>query len=420
MVGGLKRVSALLCLALVLAPFFMGPAQAQPKVDPGDLTLSVEIDAASPEPYVGEMILVTLRGTYDAFIALEKFEGIELPNFTWIQLGRDVWSKDRVNGRLFTTVERRLALYAEKPGQLAIGPFRHHLTLDAGDGTRFTHDVVSETATITITPKPTTNGGWWFPAKDVTLVHEWNVDPAQLANDATAIRTVTITAVGQPAEALPPPPRMRAPWLISFIAPEERSTELTPDGPVGTVRWQWRMRPSISQPGELDAFHIPWFDMTRREMRDVVLPSQRIAYAAIEEASSAETKSGPLAWALPLLLGLALPAAFVIPQRRLRSWRTIREDVSRFLPRREDFAMRWAIWQGDTASYRRLAAKRLRDRGLSPEPVMSEIDAQLYGGTATSSVDLRAIHRKFRSALKNKAPTSRRHPGFEPRSVPNR
>ena len=393
------RLIAML-LGLLLAIVAMSPARA---AEP-HLTLQATVEADSPEPYVGEMVLLTLRGDYDAFITLERFEGIELPNFTWLQLGRDVWSKGRKNGREYTTVERRLAIYPQKPGTFSVGPFRHRLTLDDGNGQRNETFVVSNAVDLTVRPRPATNGGWWLPAKTVTIDDHWDMDTARLPDGATATRTVTITATGQTAAALPPPPKVVAPWLIAFIAPEVRTTEITRDGPVGTVRWQWRMRPSKSEPGRLPAYHIPWFDTQSRQMRDLVMKSRRFAYATITAPEGTAARTRLENWLLPLLLGLSLPVGAALHRRRPVPAREILSRLRRRLPERDALVMRAALIRGDVGAYRRIAARRLSRRGLSPEQELAVIDAALFRGAVTQPVDLRQVDRRLRGLF-------RRQPG---------
>lgn len=366
-----------------------------------DLSLTATIEADSSEPYVGEMVLLTLKGDYAAFITLERFEAVQLPNFTWLQLGRDVWSKTRKNGREYTTVERKLALYPERTGRLTIGPFRHRLTLDDGNGHWSETTVTSNAVSLTVRAKPKTNAGWWLPAKDVSIDDSWDMDPAQLADGATATRTVTITAKGQTAAALPPPPKVIAPWLIAFIAPEQRSTKLTRDGPIGSVRWQWRMRLSKAEPGRLPAYDIPWFDTTSRQMRDVVLKSQRFAYATATAPEQVDApRTNPAAWLLPLALGLGLPVAATLVGRRPRPPGEILARLRQALPEREALAMRLARLRGDARAYRTAAARRLTRRRLSPEHHLTALDTALFkaGGPA----DLGALDRQLRRLLRRR------------------
>ncbi|NDV85354.1 hypothetical protein GTW51_01420 [Aurantimonas aggregata] len=390
---------ALALRILILVFAFTMPAAAAPEITSRDARLTVEIDPLPATPFEGEMILITVRGLYDVTIGLERLEQPDLRNFGWVQLGRDSWTTQRIEGRQLTVFERRMALYPEAAGALTIAPFIHHLTLVAGNSERFVHDVVSPPVTVAVEPRPADAGAWWLPARSLTYSDEWDRDPAMLGNGETATRTVRIEATGLPANALPPPPKMLAPWLISFVAPEQRSVELTEDGPVSTVVWQWRMRPVGSEPGRLEAFHIPWFDTSTRQMRDIVLNSQRIAFAAMAEppaggmAGFFTANAALLAGAGSFLAVLAL----LLPGRRLRSRAELAGLARRIMPDRDALALRRAARRGD------MPATRLAARGLvahsagarlaTRREALSALDRHLYGRFPTTGFDLQAFVR---------------------------
>ena len=381
-------VVATLLLASVLV--FDRPASAQDHEIPArDASLQVVVDPLPATPYDGEMVLVTIRGIYDVTIALEKLEQPELRNFGWTQLGRDSWFKKRIAGREMTVFERRLALYPSGFGNLTISPFVHHLTLVANNGERFVHDVVSEPVELKVEARPATNGNWWLPARDVEYSDVWDRDPAMLGNGETATRTVTITATGVPPSALPPPPKMVASWLIAFMAPERRSVELTKEnGPVSTVVWQWRFRPARSEPGRIMAFHIPWFDTQNRQMRDIVLASQRIAFAAIAAPKGPGRVAGYFAanagW-LAALAGALVVFIALLPGLKLKSRAEIAAKVRTLLPDPDRRRLRRAAVKGDWSAARK-AAKRLADKAPPAiagrrRQLLSTIDRRLYSRT---------------------------------------
>lgn len=391
---GLVRTLLLIAMTFI-ASLAAGRAAAAPEVDPKDAFMTVEIEADSEQPFVGEMILVTITGYYDVTIALENFEGIELRNVSWIQLGRDIWSKARVAGRDVTTVERKLALYPKKPGTLTIGPFRHHLTLNK-DEERFVHEVVSEAKSIEIRQKPATANGWWLPARDVVFTDEWNVDPSKLANGDTARRTVTLTVHGQTAENLPLPPQMRAPGLIAFMDPEERSTEVTREGPVATVKWGWRVRPATAEPALLPAFHIPWFDTTSRQMRDIVLGSQRLAYAAIATETTENDPMWRLAAPFVVIAGLFFPAGLMLGGRRLIPVTVARTRLAALWPSANLWRVYYAAYKADPAALRDAAARELRRVGVPREQsalLLRPLDDHLYAPQAGPRPNLWPIAR---------------------------
>ena len=237
------------------------------------------------------------------------------------------------------------------------------------------------------------------------------MDPAKLANGATATRTVSITATGVTAEALPPPPKMRARWLISFIAPEERSTELTPKGPISTVTWRWRMRPVSSEPGRLKAFHIPWFDTRSRQMRDVVLSSQRIAFAAIEEEGAGAALGRLARYGTPIAMGagLLLTLGALAPGLRLLNRHQIAARLGRFLPDRAAMALRSAARRGDAKAFRHAAVSLVArlpapSRAAERDRLLAELDRKLYGPAGMDAplapADLRRLGRAILTATR--------------------
>ena len=370
-----------------------------------DASLQVVIDPLPATPYDGEMVLVTIRGIYDVTIALESLQQPELRNFGWTQLGRDSWGKQRIAGREMTVFERRLALYPHGSGTLTISPFVHHLTLVAANGDRFVHDVVSKPVELKVEARPAANGNWWLPARNVTYSDVWDRDPGMLGNGETATRTVTITAVGVPPNALPPPPKMVASWLIAFMAPERRSVELTKEnGPVSTVVWQWRFRPARSEPGRMKAFHIPWFDTQSRQARDIVLGSQRIAFAAIAAPKGPGRVAGLLTanagW-LAALAGALMVLALLLPGLKLKSQSDIAALMRRMRPDPDRRRLKRAADRGDWPGAR-IAVKRLVDKTdpAAADPIAADrrrealaaIDRRLYARKTTMQKGDPALH----------------------------
>ena len=91
---------------------------------------------------------------------------------------------------------------------------------------------------------------------------------------------------------LPSQPELREPWLITFTPPEERTVQLTPEGPVSTVVWVWYLRPITGAPGVIPQVDIPYFDTKDRTTKFVTVPSSPIGYASFTNNSSEGWQSG--------------------------------------------------------------------------------------------------------------------------------
>ncbi|MCF8480110.1 MAG: hypothetical protein K9H25_06740 [Rhodospirillum sp.] len=366
-------------LALALGfPWSTTPCAAEPR---GDAWIEANIDRApgAPPPYQGEMVLVTVKGYYHDFrIGKEHLSTPSTASFDWVQLGRDSWTDAMVDGRKYTVVTRKLALFPRESGKLTIEPFLHHLTLIDGDGQWFTRDITSSPETLEVLPPPADpSRSWWLPARSITFSDVWDRDPATLKDNETATRTVTITALGANPQTLPPTPALRERWLITFTEPEQRTVQPTEAGPETTVTWIWRLRPITGEPGVIPEVRIPWFDTKDRVPKEIVLAAAPIGNQGFGGNTTAHWanhfEGGPLLTAVALA-GLGLGLWLTLSGRSLRfeapdpiGWG---KDLRRNWSNRQ--ALREALAAKDSARIHRAAWRLLADWKGEPPPAMTQ------------------------------------------------
>ncbi|RDW11699.1 BatD family protein, partial [Paracoccus thiocyanatus] len=228
-------------------------------------------------PVVGEMIPVTIRGEYEGAITLENMQFPDSTAYDWIQVARDRWADERVEGRLRRVFERRIAVFPRAAGTLTIGPVVHRLTKAQGTA-RLQADVTASPVVLSVLAYP--GSGRPLAARHVTVKDEYSADPASLRPGQTFTRRLTLTAEGSMDHLLPPRPDIRGDGLVSLAAPEIRETRLTAEGPVAVAIWEWSLRPQGSGSGSgsggaLTPIQFVWFNTLIREMRGAVtLPVQ--------------------------------------------------------------------------------------------------------------------------------------------------
>ncbi len=379
-------------------------ALGQEAPDPADATLQTIIEPRAGHPLEGEMIRVTIRGSYSVRlrIALNALTQPELPNVTWMQLTRDAWRRETVNGRQMQIFERRLALFPRQAGRVEIGAFRHQLTLAAADGRRVVHEVRSAPVVLETGSKPET-GGWWLPAGEVRLADEWDRRPDRLGREEIARRTVTLEAVGLPEQLLPPQPKLRASNVIMFSDPEERTTKFTEDGPISQVVWRWTLRPASSAPARVEAYTITWFDTVARQVREAELPPASVAFADAvteETGSSALTvAAGAHAGFIGVGIGVFAGLMRLLSGSRLRGRLELRDVFTRWMPDSDLAGMRAAAKRRDLRVMRDCAnrfAVRAGRKSCPPPPALqrwlSELDRYVFGPpTVGSTFDTEAF-----------------------------
>ncbi|UOK70654.1 hypothetical protein [Ancylobacter polymorphus] len=339
-------------------------------------------------PVVGEMIPVTLRGEYTSRIALETLTFPSSEDYDWVQLARDQWRDEEIEGRTVRVFERRLAVFPRHAGTLTLGPVTHHLTVVDEKNLRAPLDVVAAPVSLAVAPYP--GEGAPLSARQLTVEDTLSAAPGGLRDGETLVRRVTLTAAGTLPHRLPPRPALRAPWLISFAVPEQRDMRPTPAGPVTTVVWEWHLRPTTGEPGVLPPVPIPWFDTASREMRTAEIPALPFGYASFHDNRSGTgrlpagpTAAGVAAGIAGALAGLGLCLVGMSPRPRAPLLHALRR-LSPLDPTRQH--VKRAARSGDPFALRRACdayLRRRRDLGLKVSGCeTAALDAALYGRTA--------------------------------------
>lgn len=339
-------------------------------------------------PVVGEMIPVTLRGEYTSRIALEALTFPSSEEYDWLQLARDQWRDEEIEGRTVRVFERRLAVFPRHAGTLTLGPVTHHLTVVDEKNLRAPLDVVAPPVSLAVAPYP--GEGAPLSARRLTVEDALSAAPGALRDGETLVRRVTLTAAGTLPHILPPRPVLRAPWLISFAAPEQRDMRPTPAGPATTVVWEWHLRPTTGEPGVLPPVPIPWFDTASRTMRTAEIPALPFGYASFHDNRSGtgrlpagSTAAGVAAGIAGALTGLGLCLVGLAPRRRPPLLRALRR-LSPIDPTRQQ--LKRVARSGDLFALRQACdayLRRRRDLGLKVSGCeTAALDAALYGRDA--------------------------------------
>ena len=379
--------------AILLAAWWAVPVWAQTStVDPDDLTLSVTVEPL-PDPLMRqEMVLITIHGIYKRHITLESLEQPDFEGFNWMQLGQDHWFESLLDGRPVKNMRRRMAVFPDETGTLEIGPFKHHLTLLDENNKWFEHTITSEPVTINVTPEPQSDD-WWFPVRGLRVSDDWSNAPDQLSEGEGVLRVIRISALGASPDMIPPMPEMTSPSALIFAHPEKRLVDLTSRGPEAIAFWRWTVTPTNGHSAILEPITFSYFDTVAREMREVSISPQRIAYGDVVGAPAPETEV-PTGRNLPhpILLVIAGVFSFVIGMLSVMHGKAF--SMTSFYGQVNRWKLLWqfrlAVWRNDKAAIRSLAHQidRLYEPSVARRKLLLELDNQLFGRSAGDSVPL--------------------------------
>lgn len=384
---------------LILLLAASGVSAQTPDLAADRARIDLVLDDPGAKPFVGQMVLATIRGLYAVNITLEELKLRRMTGIDWVRLGQDTWSQQTIDGRSLRVLERRIALYPKASGSLTILPIAHDLEyLEAGARRRTI--VRSEPVTIEVSPAPVADGDVWLPARAVELSETWSADAAQLSDGDSVERRVILRVFGATSEMLPPQPAMRAPWLITFSPPEERVQQLTPQGPVTTVVWRWTLRPTTGELGILPAVTIPWYDTDRNRPDTVTIPAAAIGYKSFADNSASSWSEGVAGgWRIfAIWIASAIAALIVLGAgrgSRLPGASATRRALLRWRTRRQ---LRRDARRQAAADFRKTAVAVLRERQDSAAgdefALLRPLDEQVFGkGPAEQSIDLRSLAR---------------------------
>src|SRR6056297_3850437 len=369
------------------------------EVRPEEVRLWVEVEETAHHPYRGEMIVVTIRGSYRRHITRERVEQPPLDGFSWSQLGPDRWYEERIRGRPVKMFERRMALYPERAGDLTIGAFTHHLTLtDEGDEW-FEYPLRSAPVAISVAPAPEASD--WFPVRRLRISDDWSNAPDQLAPGEGVLRVLRIEALGAMPGMIPPMPELHSPSGLIFAHPEKRLVELTPEGPMTYAFWRWTIRPGHHTSAIVEPVRLRYFDTVGRVPHEVTISAQRVAYGTVLPTSAkvAPLQETRLPGASQVVLGGAvflLGLLLAVRGWRIEGW----DRLQRFaLLDPLAWRMRRAARAGDARSLRRAATLVLTRDGPNPErlALLGRLDRAIFAA-APLDLNLPELARAFTSA----------------------
>ena len=394
-----------LCILLALAPMTVF---AQQEIEPDDIRLELILEERAHSPYVGEMVLLMIRGTYKVAVVREKLAQSPMPGIDWMQLGEDRWYKAREDGFEVLKFERRMALFPQEAGRIAIPRFKHELEVLNPRGQTIATTEISNDLTLEAQPLPEVEG-WWFPVRGLEISDRWSNQPEALNAGAAALRIVALTVEGTAPQRIPPMPELTGAGAFIFPHPEQKIVALGPDGPMTRVFWRWTVRPQEGTAGYTNPVPITYFDAEARELKTITLSAQRVAYAEgaqqVMAKDTDQTSVGSVPesgngveiprWAVPLAFGGGLALGLVWILRQLRgsglSWSVLSTR------NHAGSGLRKAVRANDPPGVWRHARALLRGRP-GPES-LGKLDKALFGNGPMP--DLREVARAVRASRRS-------------------
>jgi len=275
------------------------PPEASSVDDGQHIFIELEVESGDKPIYLQQQVLYTVRLIFDQPILEGSLSDPAPENALVEQLGKNERGKTQRNGRPFTVIERRYAIFPEKSGQLIIPPLRFQGSLVSntqrkrsqrnidpmmrrffgGDPFASMQDqgrpvtVQSKQTSLDVLPRPASfSSRHWLPAADLELVDSWAEQPPEFKVGEPVTRTLSIHAKGLLATLLP---KLEITDVDGVsIYPEQPETETRTDGTwvYGIRKQNMSYMPTKAGQLILPELQLNWWDTTAGVERTAILP----------------------------------------------------------------------------------------------------------------------------------------------------
>lgn len=371
----------------------------------------VETEIDDPSPYVQQSVGVTVRLYYATPLVSGQLD-LDPPDGALLQrVGDIVQSSREIDGRRYSTAERRFLLVPERSGPLTL-PGPRFSGRGAGGwmddllgGNSREVNITGSPRTLQVRAQPANAPQPWLPVRDLRL--RYTAVPDQLRTGEAATLAIETTVIGATQAQLPELPVPSIPGVQVFAEPPQYDE--TFNGGTPQVKLTRRYSVVPSQPGSLSVpgVAMAWWDVRtgtakRATLQDLAIPvvqgSGQAAHPPARDAAApmapAATDDGVMALSgdrrLPAHLWPWLAAGFALLWLATLVWGLSRRPGGANVARNRGHVTDPARPMTSSATHTAADLKRVLDAGD-----LDDIEAVLCGMARPAAIDLDDLQRRL-------------------------
>lgn len=299
------------------------PAPSGAQGGPGDPAF-LEASVDSPAPYVGQQDVYTLKLFYTGSLTGGQLEDPQADGAQVIHLNGDTRYQTTRNGETYQVVERRYALVPERSGRIVVrGPTFMGQMIGSGGSTPFDNffddgkpvQARADDIALDVRAAPAGAGKPWLPAQSVQLKLSGMPSGGQVKLGEPLSLTLSVEAVGQPADRLPEP---QLPSLEGARVYPDRTQDSTRDDGRwlhGARRRSFAIVPDRAGPLTIPAITLDWWNVAQDRAEQARVPARTLTVVGAAGGNTA-------APAPPAVAGNAQATSVPAPGREAM-WRAI-------------------------------------------------------------------------------------------------
>lgn len=236
----------------------------------------VETEVDDPNPYVQQSVGVTVRLYYATPLVSGQLD-LDPPDGALLQrVGEIVQSSREIDGRRYSTAERRFLLVPERSGALTLPGARFEGRGAGGwmddllGGNSRVVDITGAPRTLQVRAQPVGAPQPWLPVRDLWM--RYTAVPQQLRTGEAGTLTIETTVVGATQAQLPELPAPSIPGAQVFAEPPQFDERFAGGTPQVTLTRRYSVVPSQAGTLVVPGTAMAWWDVRAGAARRATLP----------------------------------------------------------------------------------------------------------------------------------------------------
>lgn len=236
----------------------------------------VETEVDDPNPYVQQSVGVTVRLYYATPLVSGQLD-LDPPDGALLQrVGEIVQSSREIDGRRYSTAERRFLLVPERSGALIVPGARFEGRGAGGwmddllGGNSRQVNITGAPRTLQVRPQPVGAPQPWLPVRDLRM--RYTAVPQQLRAGEAGTLTIETTVVGATQAQLPELPTPSIPGAQVFAEPPQFDERFVGGTPQVTLTRRYSVVPSQAGRLVVPGTAMAWWDVRAGAARRATLP----------------------------------------------------------------------------------------------------------------------------------------------------
>ena len=251
----------------------------------------IELSADKDSVYVQEQFVLTVKLFFTGNMVRGELTEPQHPNAIIESLGKQSEYNRYRNGVRYRVVERRYAVFPQKPGELNLPPIRFEGQVrDASGRLRFLRDSKKLFAVPVRNIPDEFTGKTWLPASELSLSESGLPKDPAIETGQNLSRSLSIVAEGLPAEALAPFDKQTPDGLRAYPENPVRTTVPTETGLTAKLSQTFALVPVKNGRITLPEIRIPWWDTKTDSQEFAVIPARTLVVQGAE--SRAKSPAG--------------------------------------------------------------------------------------------------------------------------------